>query len=185
MSLKVANMKKKTLREFVEQLSESLLVESEEVGLHNGDAFKPPHKGGYKSTQDNYDAHEKVQDAHHEMVDHIARHLPHMSPENRKKTIKSVGSITKKFHSAIEVDPEEQTDEDAERIEHHHVSMRHETQSAQEATGLHSSKTLHGQHSKNPEFEKHHNTLKRALQNGDHKTAEQAVSAIHGIAKGK
>lgn len=181
--------KKKSLKEFVEQLSESLLVEGddkhEDVGMHNGDVFKPPLHGGYKSTQDNPKAHENVEKAHHEMVDHIARHLPHMSPADRKSTIKSVSHTAKKFHSDIEIGAHEQTDDEAERIQDHHAKMRSETRSAQQTTGLHSSKTLHGQLSKNPKFQEHHNTLKRALENGDHKTAENAVTAIQGMAKGK
>ena len=185
---KLLKAKKKTMKEFVEQLAESLVTESEdkheEVGMHNGDVFKPPNHGGYKSTQDNPKAHENVEKAHHEMVDHIARHLPHMDPKARKETVKDVGSVSKKFHSAMEVDPDSQTDSEAEKIEDHHAEMRKETNHAQKSSGLHSSKTLHGQHGNNPEFKKHHEALKRTLENGDHKSAEETIAAMKGM-KGK
>ena len=185
---KLLKAKKKTMKEFVEQLAESLVTESEdkheEVGMHNGDVFKPPNHGGYKSTQDNPKAHENVEKAHYEMVDHIARHLPHMDPKARKETVKDVGSVSKKFHSAMEVDPDSQTDSEAEKIEDHHAEMRKETNHAQKSSGLHSSKTLHGQHGNNPEFKKHHEALKRTLENGDHKSAEETIAAMKGM-KGK
>jgi hypothetical protein len=173
------------------------------IGNRNGDHTKPPLKGGRQSTQDSYEKSQKHESDHDDLVDHVARHLPHVkSAADRKDLVKQVHTAQKHHDKGIDMDPHMRTDDEEDHVETSHVRMKQAHHDAQQLSGLHSSQTIHGKHAspnthhsdldhngkehksgwmaaKKNNFDHHHMALATALRRGDHEGAEKHVAAIH------
>ena len=172
------------------------------IGNRNGDHTKPPLKGGRQRTQDSYDNSSKHESDHADLVDHVARHLPHVKDAaHRKDLVNQVHQAQKHHEKGLSHDAYDRTDDHEEHVETSHVRMKQAHRQAQEHSGLHSSETIHGKHAspdthhsdldhdgkerttkyrdaKKNNFDHHHMALTSAMQRGDHKGAEEHIAAI-------
>ncbi len=176
------------------------------ISNRNGDHTKPPLKGGRQKTQDSYDNSSKHESDHADLVDHVARHLPHVKDAaHRKDLVNQVHQAQKHHEKGLGHDAYDRTDDHEEHVETSHVRMKQAHRQAQEHSGLHSSETIHGKHAspdthhsdldhsgkerttkyrdaKKNNFDHHHMALTNALQRGDHKGAEEHIAAIRSHA---